>query len=58
MPPQDEGDFSTVLLTVLAAVLLAGAAGLAVYAKRLSPGGNCSSISNLNANGRSRINKR
>lgn len=38
VPPQDEGDFSTVLLTVLAAVLLAGAAGLAVYAKKAKSG--------------------
>lgn len=38
VPPQDEGDFSTVLLAVLAAVLLAGAAGLAVYAKKAKSG--------------------
>lgn len=38
VPPQNEGDFGTVLFGVLAAVLLAGAIGAAAYIKKVKAG--------------------
>ena len=38
VPPQEEGDFSTALLAVIAVVLLGGAVAVAVYAKKAKAG--------------------
>ena len=38
VPPQEEGDFSTALLAVIAVLLLGGAVAVAVYAKKAKAG--------------------